>query len=80
MAMLGHREACATPSKSLGKPHFGSPPRHAGGRRTVLPMRRIARDDPPTRRGAAAISMGYYLCRLVSGPGLNPGQAPGGRS
>ena len=33
-----HREARATPSASLGKPPFRSPPRPVGGRRKALPM------------------------------------------
>ena len=33
-----HREARATPSESLGKPPFRSPPQPVGGRRKALPM------------------------------------------
>jgi len=63
----GHRETCATPSESLGKPPFRSSARHAGGRRNVLTMPHIAGDDPPTRRAAPTISMGLYQCSLVLG-------------
>ena len=35
-----HREARATPSESLGKPPFRSPPRPVRGRRKALPMGR----------------------------------------
>ena len=59
----GHREPRATPS--LGKPPFRSPGRTAGGRRKALPMFRIARGFPPTRRIAHAISMGHYRRSLV---------------
>ena len=61
----GHREACATPSESLGKPPFRSRWRPVGGRRKVLPMRRIAGDFPPTRRTATVISMGHDHRDLV---------------
>ncbi|MCH7693169.1 MAG: hypothetical protein IID50_06965 [Proteobacteria bacterium] len=36
----GHREACATPSESLGKPPLRSRMRPVGGRRKVSTMRR----------------------------------------
>ena len=61
----GHREACATLSEILGKPPFRSTLRPVGGRRKVLTMHRIARDFPPTREAAHAISMGYYQRSLV---------------
>ncbi len=61
----GHREACATPSESLGKPPFRSPMRPVGGRRKVLTMRRIACNFPPTRRAAYAISMHHDRRSLV---------------
>ena len=38
----GHREARATPSESLGKPPFRSPPQPVGERREALPMGRMA--------------------------------------
>ena len=60
-----HREARATPSESLGKPPFRSPPRPVGGRRKALPMGRIAGGHPPTRRAAGAIPMGHYHRSLV---------------
>ena len=60
-----HRKPRATPSESLGKPPFRSPPRPVGGRRKALPMRRIARGLPPTRRAAGAIPMGHYHRSLV---------------
>ncbi len=72
----GHREACATPPESLGKPPFRSGRRTAGGRRKALPMSRIACGFPPTRRIACAISMGHYqeplvlVLRFDSGRGL----------
>ena len=62
-----HREARATPSESLGKPPVRSTPRPVGGRRKVLPMGRIARGLPPTRRPAGAIPMGHYHRSLVLG-------------
>ena len=48
-----HREARATPSESLGKPPFRSPPRPVGGRRKALPMGRHRPRPPsyPTGRG-----------------------------
>ncbi len=61
----GHREPCATPSESLGKSPFRSRGRTAGGRRKALPMSRIARGVPPTRRIACPISMGHYQRSLV---------------
>ena len=60
-----HRKPRATPSESLGKPPFRSPPRPVGGRRMTLPMRRIACGHPPTRRDAGAIPMGHYHRSLV---------------
>ncbi len=36
----GHREPCATPSESLGKPPVRSPMRPVGGRRKALTMSR----------------------------------------
>ena len=60
-----HRKPRATPSESLGKPPLRSPPRPVGGRRKALPMRRIARSLPPTRRAAGAIPMGHYHRFLV---------------
>ena len=60
-----HREARATPSESLGKPPFRSPPRPVGGRRKALPMGGIAGGHPPTRRAAGAIPMGHYHRPLV---------------
>ncbi len=61
----GHREACATPSESLGKPLLRSRRRPVGGRRKVLTMHRIARNFPPTRRAAYAISMSHDQRPLV---------------
>ena len=61
----GHREACATPSESLGKPPFRSRRRPVGGRRKVLTMHRIACNFPPARRAAYAISMGHDQRSLV---------------
>jgi hypothetical protein len=58
-----HREARATPSESLGKPPFRSPPRPVGGRRKALPMGRHRL--PPARRAAGAIPMGHYHRSLV---------------
>ena len=48
-----HREARATPSESLGKPPFRSPPRPVGGRRKALPMgrHRLRPASCPTGRG-----------------------------
>ncbi len=48
----GHREACATPSESLGKPPFRSRRRPVGGRRKALPMRphRLRLPSYPTGR------------------------------
>ena len=60
-----HRQACATPSESLGKPSFRSRWRPVGGRRKALTMLSIARGFPPTRRAATAISMGHYQRSLV---------------
>ncbi len=56
----GHHKARATPSENLGKPPFRSHARPLGGRRKVLMMDHIARNFPPTRRAAHAISMGHY--------------------
>ena len=75
----GHREACATPSESLGKPPFRSARRPVGGRRKVLTtrppqqrrcryggwMHRIAGNVPPARRAACAISMSQDQRPLV---------------
>ncbi len=61
----GHRKPRATPPESLGKPPFRSRRRTAGGRRKALPMSRIARGFPPTRRIARPISMGHYQRSLV---------------
>ena len=60
-----HREACATPSESLGKPPFRSRMRPVGGRRKVLTMHGIACNFPPARRAAYAISMGHDQRSLV---------------
>ncbi len=60
-----HRKPCGTPSESLGKSLFRSGRRTAGGRRQALPMSRIARGLPPTRRIARAISMDQYQRPLV---------------
>ncbi len=64
-----HRKPRATPSESLGKPPSRSPPRPVGGRRKALPMGRIARGHPPTRRAAGAapqnIPVGHYHRSLV---------------
>ncbi len=38
----GHREACATPSESRGKPPFRSRRRPVGGRRKILTMHLIS--------------------------------------
>ncbi len=64
----GHRKVRATPSESLGKAPFRSHARPVGGRRKVLTMGHIARNFPPTRRTAHAISMGHYQRSLVSVP------------
>jgi len=48
----GHLKACATTSKSLGKPPFRSLMQPVGGRRKTLTMHRIACGFPPTRRAA----------------------------
>ena len=66
----GHRKPRAPsesygPPESLGKPPFRSGKRTAGGRRKALPMTRIARGFPPTRRIACPISMGHYQRSLV---------------
>ena len=61
----GHREACATPSESLGKPPFRSRMRPVGGVDKVLTMRRIACTFPPARRAAYAISMSHDQRSLV---------------
>ncbi len=61
----GHHKACATPSENLGKPPFRSHARPVIGRRKVLTMGHIARNFPPTRRTAHAISMGRYQRSLV---------------
>ncbi len=66
----GHRKPRAPSqshgrSESLGKPPFRSRRRTAGGRRKALPMSRIARGLPPTRRIACTISMGHYQRSLV---------------
>ncbi len=66
MAMRRHREACATPSESLGKSPFRSRMRLVGGRRKVMTMRRIACNFPPARRAAYAISMSHDQRSLVS--------------
>ena len=65
----GHREACATPSESFGKPPLRSRMRPVGGRRKVLTMHRIACNFPPTRRAAYAISMDHDQRSLVFGTG-----------
>ena len=62
-----HRKACATPSKSRGRPPFRSPPQPAGGRRKALPMIAIACSISPTRRAAETISRGHYLRSSVLG-------------
>ena len=62
---VGHREACATLSESLGKPPFRSSLRPVGGRRKALTMPRIARGFPPTRRTAGTIPMSHYHRSLV---------------
>ena len=48
----GHREACATPSESLGKPPLRSRMRPVGGRRKVLtmPPHRLQLSSYPTSR------------------------------
>ena len=66
----GHRKPRATPSESLGKPPFRSPPRPVGGRRKTLPMGpHRAGGLPPTRRAAGAIPqiipVGHYHRSLV---------------
>ncbi len=61
----GHREACATPSESLGKPPLRSRMQPVGGRRKVLTMRGIACNISPTRRAAYAISMSHDQRSLV---------------
>ncbi len=61
----GHHKARATPSESPGKAPFRSYARPVGGRRKVLTMGHIARNFPPTRRTAHAISMGHYQRSLV---------------
>ena len=61
----GHREACATPSESPGKPPFRSDMQPVGVRRKVLTMHRIADNVPPARRAAYAISMGLHQRSLV---------------
>ncbi len=61
----GYREACATPSESLGKPPFRSRRRTVGGRRKALTMLGIAGGISPTRRIAYAISRGHYQRSLV---------------
>jgi len=63
----GHHKARATPSEDLGKAPFRSHVRPLGGRRKVLTMGHIARNFPPTRGTAHAISMGHYQRSLVSG-------------
>ncbi len=64
-----HREPCATPSESLGKPPVRSPMRPVGGRRKTLTMSRIACGLPPTRRAAwtipQIIPVGHYHRSLV---------------
>ncbi len=62
---VGHREARATLSESLGKPPFRSSMRPVGGRWKALTMRRIAGDFPPTRRAAWTIPRGHYHRSLV---------------
>ncbi len=69
----GHRKPRAPsqshgPPESLGQPPFRSRRRTAGGRRKALPMSRIARGFPPTRRIACPISMGHYQRSLVLWP------------
>ncbi len=63
------RKPRATPPESLGKPPFRSRRRTGSGRpwgrRKALPMSRIARGFPPTRRIACTISMGHYQRFLV---------------
>ena len=61
----GHHKARATPSEDLGKAPFRSHVRPLGGRRKVLTMGHIARNFPPTRGTAHAISMGHYQRSLV---------------
>ena len=60
-----YRKPRATTSEGLEKPPFRSPPRAAGGCRETSPMPRIAFGSAPPRRGAEAIYMGLYPCRLV---------------
>ncbi len=51
----GHREACATPSESLGKPPLRLRRRPVGLRRKALPMRCIACGSPPAEETGKAI-------------------------
>ncbi len=61
-----HRKPRATPSESLGKPPFRSPPRPVGGRRKALPMgRRIGKasllpDGPRGRSLWVIITVSWY--------------------
>ena len=71
----GHRKARATPSETLGKAPFRSHARPLGGRRQVLTMGHIARNFPPTREAAHAISMGHYQRSLVLCRGIAPSLA-----
>ncbi len=78
----GHREPCATPPESLGKPPSRSRGRTARRRREALPTRRVAGGPPPTRRIARAISRGQYYGPLVLSDGSPPPEsfgAPRGR-
>ncbi len=61
----GHHKARATPSEILDKPPFRSPARPLGGRRNALTKGHIARNFPPTRGTAHAISMGHCQRSLV---------------
>jgi hypothetical protein len=60
-----HRKACATLPESLGMSPFRSRMRPVGVRRKVLTMCRIARNFPPARRVACAISKGLHQRSLV---------------
>ncbi len=78
-ASRGPRTQALGRPKALGSRRsgrLGEPSGQGGGRRETLPMPRIARGFPPTRRIARPISMGHYQRDLVSGTGPGPVSEP----
>ena len=66
VAMLEHREACATPSESLGKPPFRSSMRPVGGHHQGFPT---PSDGPHGRSLWVFITTPWYQANLpYAGP------------